>query len=158
MTENFELNLENLKIEQLSFVYKDVKKQAKIMEETYGIKFAVMENITHEDAILRGKEASITLNYGFGRLFGVQIELQQPAETCGDCIFKEFLAQGREGLHAVGMYVEDLQTTIDELKKKGIDILQEGKIGKQWFAYFDTENTFGALLEFQQTIKRRRKK
>ena len=158
MTENFELNLENLKIEQLSFVYKDVKKQAKIMEETYGIKFAVMENITHEDAILRGKEASITLNYGFGRLFGVQIELQQPAETCGDCIFKEFLAQGREGLHAVGMYVEDLQSTIDELKKKGIDILQEGKIGKQWFAYFDTENTFGALLEFQQTIKRRRKK
>jgi len=36
--------------------------------------------------------------------------------------------------------------------------LQEGKIGKQWFAYFDTKNTFGALLEFQQTLKRRRKK
>lgn len=158
MTENFELNLENLKIEQLSFVYKDIKKQAKIMEDKYGIKFAVMENITHEDAILRGKETSITLNYGFSRLFGVQIELQQPAETCGDCIFKEFIAQGKEGLHAVGMYVEDLPATIDELKKKGIEVLQEGKIGKQWFAYFDTENTFGALLEFQQTTKRRRKK
>jgi len=158
MEEKFELNLENLKIEQLSFVYKDIKKQAKIFEDTYGIKFAVMENITHDDAILRGKETSITLNYGFGRLFGVQIELQQPAETCGDCIFKEFLDQGREGLHAVGMYVEDLPATIEELKKKGIEVLQEGKVGKQWFAYFDTENTFGALLEFQQTTKRRRKK
>lgn len=158
MEEKFELNLENLKIEQLSFVYKDIKKQAKIMEDTYGIKFAVMENITHEDAILRGKESSIILNYGFSRLFGVQIELQQPTEACGDCIFKEFLDQGKEGLHSVGMYVEDLQATIDELKKKGLEVLQEGKIGKQWFAYFDTENTFGALLEFQQTTKRRRKK
>lgn len=158
MEQKFELNLENLKIEQLSFVYKDIKKQAKIMEDTYGIKFAVMENITHEDAILRGKESSIILNYGFSRLFGVQIELQQPTEACGDCIFKEFLDQGKEGLHSVGMYVEDLQATIDELKKKGLEVLQEGKIGKQWFAYFDTENTFGALLEFQQTTKRRRKK
>ena len=158
MEEKFELNLENLKIEQLSFVYKDIKKQAKIMEDTYGVKFAVMENITHEDAILRGKESSIILNYGFSRLFGVQIELQQPTEACGDCIFKEFLDQGKEGLHSVGMYVEDLQATIDELKKKGLEVLQEGKIGKQWFAYFDTENTFGALLEFQQTTKRRRKK
>lgn len=158
MTGNIEMNLENMKIEQLSFVYKDIKKHAKIMEEIYGIKFAVMENITHEGAKLRGKEASITLNYGFSRLFGVQIELQQPTDICGDCIFKEFLDQGREGLHAVGMYVEDLQITIDEFKKKGIEVLQEGRIGKQWFVYFDTENTFGALLEFQQTMKRRRKK
>jgi len=159
MVENLEFNLGNLKIDQLSYVYKDIKKQAKIMEDLYGIpKFAQMENITHEDAILRGKEVSITLNYGFSRLFGVQIELQQPTEACGDCIFKEFLNQGREGLHAVGMYVEDLQVTIDELKKRGIEVLQEGKIGKQWVAYFDTETTFGGLLEFQQTLKRRRKK
>ena len=158
MTENFDLNLENLKIEQLSFVYKDIKKQVKVFEDTYGIKFAVMENTTQREAKFRGKEASIILNYGFSRLFGVQIELQQPAENCGDCLFKEYLSQGKEGLHAVGMYVEDLQETIDDLKTRGIEVLQEGKIGKQWFAYFDTENTFGALLEFQQTFKRRRKK
>jgi hypothetical protein len=158
MSEKFELDLENLKIEQLSFVYKDIKKHAKIMEDTYGIKFAVMENIAHNDAKLRGKDVSITLNYGFSRLFGVQIELQQPSESCGDCIFKEFLDQGKEGLHAVGMYVQDLQATIEELKKMGIEVLQEGKIGKNWFAYFDTENSFGALLEFQEVMKRRRKK
>ncbi len=156
--ENFDLNLVNLKVEQLSFVYKDIKKQAKIMEDTYGIKFAVMENIIHEEATFHGKEVSIVVNYAFSRLFGIQIELQEPAEACGDCLFKEFLDQGKEGLHSVGMYVEDLQATIDEFKKKGIEVLQSGKIGKQWFAYFDTENTFGALLEFQQTVKRRRKK
>ena len=89
-------------------------------------------------------------------MFNTQIELQQ--WKSGDSLFKEFLDQGKEGLHSVGAYVEDLQLYIDELKKKGIEVLQSGQIGKQWFAYFDTEKTFGILLEFQQTVKRRKKK
>ena len=56
MTENFEFNLGNLKIEQLSYVYKDIKKQAKIMEQLYGIPtFAQMEDIVHQEATYRGK-------------------------------------------------------------------------------------------------------
>ena len=150
-------NLGNLKIEQLSYVYKDVKKQAKIMEEIYGIPtFAQMENITHQDATFRGKEVTITLDYAFSRLLNVQIELQQ--WKSGDSLFKEFIDEGKEGLHSIGIYVEDLQAFIDEFKKRGIEVLQTGKIGKQWFAYFDTEKTFGVLLEAQQTLKRRRKK
>ena len=139
-------------------MYKDIKKQAKIMEDTYGIKFAVMQNVKHEDAKFHGEDVSIIMNYGFGRLFGVQIELQQPGENCDNCLFKEFLAHGREGLHAIGIFVEDLQATINNLKEKGIELLQEGKIGKNWFAYFDTKKTFGAYLDLQQIMKRRRKK
>ena len=157
MEEKFELDLENLKIEQLSYVYKDIKTQAKIMEELYGIPtFAQMENITHQDATFRGKEVTITLDYAFSRLLNVQIELQQ--WKSGDCLYKEFIDQGKEGLHSIGIYVEDLHVFIDEFKKRGIEVLQTGKVGKQWFAYFDTEKTFGILLEAQQTIKRRRKK
>jgi len=157
MAENLEFNLGNLKIEQMSYVYKDIKKQAEIMEDLYDIpKFAQMENITHQDAKYHGKEVTIVVDYAFSRLLNVQIELQQ--WKSGDSLFKDFIDQGKEGLHSIGTYVEDLQVTIDELKKRGIEVLQEGKIGKQWFAYFDTENTFGALLEFQQTLKRRRKK
>lgn len=156
MEENFNMNLGNLKIEQLSYVYKDIKKQAKIMESIYGVpKFATMEDITHQ-GIFRGKETEIIMDYAFGRLLNVQIELQQ--WKAGDSLFKEFLDQGKEGLHSIGMYVEDLQSYIDEFKKLGIDVLQTGQINKQWFAYFDTEKTFGILLEFQQTVKRRRKK
>ena len=155
MEQNF--NLGNLKIEQLSYVYKDIKKQAKIMEELYGVPtFAQMENITHQDATFQGKEVTITLDYAFSRLLNIQIELQQ--WKSGDCLYKEFIDQGKEGLHSIGIYVEDLQAFIDEFKKRGIEVLQTGKVGKQWFAYFDTEKTFGILLEAQQTIKRRRKK
>jgi len=157
LTQNFEFNLGNLKIDQLSFIYKDIKKQAEIMENQYGFpKFAQMENITHQDATYRDKEVIITVDYAFSRLFNVQIELQQ--WKSGDCLFKEFIDQGKEGLHSIGVYVDDLEAYINEFKKKGIEILQTGQVGKQKFVYLDTEKTFGFLLEISTTIKRRKKK
>ena len=157
MVENFEFNLANLRVDQLSFVYKDVKKQAEIMEKIYGIpKFAQMENITHQDATYRGKEVTVIVDYAFSRLFNVQIELQQ--WKSGDSLFKDFIDQGKEGLHSIGLYVDDLDPYIDEFKKRGIEVLQTGQIGKQKFVYLDTEKTFGVLLEISTTSKRRKKK
>jgi len=157
MTENFEFNLGNLKIDQLSFVYKDIKKQAQIMENLFGIpKFAQMENITHQDATYRGKDVTIIIDYAFSRLLNVQIELQQ--WKSGDCLFKEFIDQGKEGLHSIGVYVDDLEAYIDEFKKKGIEVLQTGQVGKQKFVYLDTQKSFGVLLEISTTVKRRKKK
>lgn len=157
MAQNFEFNLGNLKIEQLSYVYKDIKKQSKIMEELYGIPtFAQMENIVHQDATFRGKEVEITLDYAFSRSINAQIELQQ--WKSGDCSFKEFIDQGKEGLHSIGLYVDDLEGYVEEFKKRGIEVLQTGQVGKQKFVYLDTEKTFGVLLEISTTVKRRKKK
>ncbi len=157
MTENFEFNLKNLKIDQFSYVYKDIKKQIKVMEELYGVpSFALMENIIHQNATYRGKESNIVTDYAFGRLFNLQIELQQ--WKSGGCLFKEFIEQGKEGLHSIGIYVDDLDMYIEEFKKRGIEVIQTGQVGKQKFAYLDTEKTFGFLLEISTTVKRRRKK
>jgi len=157
MAQNFTFNLGNLKIDQMSFVYKDIKKQAKKMEQIYSIPtFAQMENITHQEATYRGKEVTIIIDYAFSRLLNIQIELQQ--WKSGDSLFKEFIDQGKEGLHSIGVYVEDLDAYIDEFKKRGIEVLQTGQIGKQKFVYLDTKQTFGVLLEISTTVKRRRKK
>jgi len=157
MAENFEFNLKNLKIDQFSYVYKDIKKQTKVMEELYGVpSFALMENITHKDATFHGKESNIVIDYAFSRLLNMQIELQQ--WKSGDCLFKEFIEQGKEGLHSIGIYVDDLDAYIEEFKKRGIEVIQTGQVGKQKFAYLDTEKTFGFLLEISTTMKRRKKK
>lgn len=157
MGQNFEFNLGNLKVDQLSFVYKDIKKQAKTMEELYNIpSFAQMENISHQDATYHGKNVTIVVDYAFSRLLNVQIELQQ--WKSGECLFKDFIEHGKEGLHSIGVYVEDLDAYIDEFKKRGIEVIQTGQVGKQKFVYLDTEQTFGVLLEISTTVKRRRKK
>ena len=150
------MDLKNLKVDQLGFVFKDIEKQAKIMESLYGVpEFAIMEN-NNLLVKYRGKETTVSLKIAISRLFNTQIELIQLIK--GECIYKEFLDSGREGLQHISFFIEDLQSYIDEFQKQGIDIIHSGQIGKQRYAYMDTEKSFGILLEFQETVKRRRRK
>jgi hypothetical protein len=156
MQQEFNFNLGNLKINQLGYIFKDVKKQAKIMEELYDIpKFSFLEN---KDNIYqyRGNPSKISTRIGLSRLFNTQIELIQLIE--GECIFKEFIDSGREGLHHFGIFVENLESYIEEFKKRGFVVVHAGQTAKQRVAYFDTDKTFGVFLEFQETVKRRKKK
>ncbi len=152
-----ELNLGNLKINQLGYVYRDIKKQASILEEKFGLpKFAYLENKPTKYKY-RGKETIAQTMIGFSRSLNVQIELIQLIK--GDCIFKEFIDAGKEGLHHFGIFVEDVDAIVDEYLKKGYKVVHEGiTAGVQKIAYMDTYNDFGLYLEFQQTRKRRIRK
>ncbi len=148
-----ELSLGDLKINQLGYVYKDIKKQAKILEEKLGLpKFAFLENKPTKYKY-RGKESIVQTMIGFSRSLNVQIELIQLIE--GECIFKEFIDAGKEGLHHFGVYVDDVDTLIKTYKEKGYEVVHEGvTAGVQKIAYIDTYEDFGAYIEFQQTRKR----
>jgi hypothetical protein len=126
---NIELNLENLHIDQLGYVYKDVRKQASIIEKTYHLqKFALLEDIKHAIKY-RGKDTEISLTISFGRLLSTQIELIQ--WNSGDCIYKEFIQEGKEGLHHLGIYVDNLEDYVNSLKRQGFEEIHSGRIGKQ---------------------------
>ncbi|MBD3254102.1 MAG: hypothetical protein GF383_03375 [Candidatus Lokiarchaeota archaeon] len=150
------IDLSNLKIAQLGFVFKDVEKQAKIMESIYGIpQFAILLDEDYEIEY-RGKKSLISTKIAMSRFFNTQIELIELLK--GNCIYKEFLDAGREGLNHVSFFIDDLDMYIDAFKKAGFQIIHYGQIGKQRFAYFNTEEDFGLLLEFQETVKRKRRK
>ena len=149
-----ELNLGNLKINQLGYVYKDIKKQAKILEEKLGLpKFAYLENKPTKYNY-RGRETTVQTMIGFSRSLNVQIELIQLIN--GECIFKEFIDSGREGLHHFGIFVEDVDIILREYIKRGYSVVHEGiTAGVQKVAYIDTYDDFGVYIEFQQTRKKR---
>jgi hypothetical protein len=154
MGPSLNLDFNKLKIDQLGFVFKDIEKQTKIMESLYGIpKFALLEQ---KDLPIkyRGTDTKISLKIAISRFFNTQIELIQLIK--GECIYKEFLDAGREGLHHVSFNIENLDSFIDEFLKHGIIVVHYGYIGKQRWAYFDTEKSFGLLLEFQETVKRKK--
>ncbi|MBD3254363.1 MAG: hypothetical protein GF383_04680 [Candidatus Lokiarchaeota archaeon] len=149
-------NIGNLKIDQLGYVYKDVEKQAKLLESQFSLpKFAFFEN---KDNLFkyRGKETTISTKIGISRGFGRQIELIQLLE--GDCIFKEFIEAGQEGLHHFGIFVEDLDSLVEKYKNLGYKIVHEGQTWRQKVTYFDMTKPFGILIEFQQTLKKKRRK
>lgn len=77
--------LSDFKVEQLGFVYKDIRKQAKIMETFFGIpKFTILGPLEME-IVYRGKQTKWTVSGAFGRLFNnVEIELIQVES--GECI------------------------------------------------------------------------
>ena len=149
------IDLGKFKIHQLGYVFKDVEKQAKIMEQTYGMKFTLSDT-PNQKFIFRGEEVEIYLIIGFARTLDTQIELIQWVN--GDCLYKEFLEEGREGLHHIGIFVDDLNQYIQTFKDKGIGILQSGIMGSLNLAYMDTLKSFGILIELFEILKRKRKK
>jgi hypothetical protein len=150
-------DLNNFKVEQLGFVYKDIKKQAAIMETFFGIqKFNILGPIEME-ITYRGKETKWTAYGGFGRLFNdVEVELIQFEN--GESIHKEFLDQGREGIHHVRYDVQDIQAVVKKFEEEGIGVLQTGKIVGLTYAYMDTEDILGIIIEFAATKRGRRRK
>ncbi|MEJ2252005.1 MAG: VOC family protein [Candidatus Lokiarchaeota archaeon] len=153
---NLPLNIGDLKVFQYGYVYKDIKKQAEIMEKLWGMpKFALLGNNTGE-VIYRGVNSTYSTSICFSRYWGKQIELIQ--WISGEGIHKEFIDKGKEGFHHVSCIVDNLDPYINDFEERDIEAVFIGNIGKQYFAYFDTVNSLGFFLELQTTLRRKTKK
>ena len=151
-----DIDFGKFRVDQLGYVYKDIEKQAEILEKVYGLpKFAFLEK-NDSSCNYRGKDSIISTRLAISRIFNTQIELIQHIK--GECVFKEFLDSGREGLHHFGIYVDDLDSIVKEFIDNGYEILHQRIIGKQKVAFIDTEKDLGILVEFQETIRRKKKK
>jgi len=149
MQNNTNIELGNLELFQLGYVYKDIEKQARIMESVCGVK----KNFMISDPVqlkinYRGVKTKITVRGAFAQYNETELELIQLIE--GDSIYKEFLEQGREGLHHVCYRGENIQKHINEYKTEGIEILQSGRIMTSSYAYMDTEIKLGIIIELTE--------
>jgi len=80
----------------------------------------------------------------------IEFELLEP--VAGRTIQGEFLEQHGEGVVHICAYTDDLDGDIEEMAALGYPVISEGRIedgGR--FAYFDTRETGGLVLELFQT-------
>ena len=79
------------------------------------------------------------------------IELVQPTDS--DSGLSRYLAKRGPGLHHVCLQVEDIQTTLERLKEKGVRLINEqpgkGEGGKK-YAFIHPESTQGVLVELYE--------
>lgn len=143
--EKFNFNFAQLKVDQLGYVYKDIEKQAKVMEKIYGLSTFWFTPVVEIPTEYKGKKSSIKGRIGFSKLGDIEVELIEWRE--GDCPYKDFLDQGREGFHHIGIHIDDIDPYISEFERRGIGVLYSGAIGQGKFAYMDTEQTFGVIVE-----------
>ncbi|MFX1491121.1 MAG: VOC family protein [Promethearchaeota archaeon] len=62
-------------------------------------------------------------------------------------VYTDFLDQCGEGLHHVGINVPNLQKALDGVVDEGIEVLWSGVIYSVPFAYLDTQQRFGTIIE-----------
>lgn len=149
------INLGKTNLSQLGYVYKDIEKQAKIMESMFGIqKFGFYTN-EGKNYLYRGKPTKFKVKIGLSRIFNLQIELIELIE--GDCIYKEAIETGNEGFHHYAILVDDLQPIKEIFLNQGFDIVHEGGTPLYKVIYFDTLNELGVYLEYQESKRKRRR-
>jgi len=81
----------------------------------------------------------------------MKLELIQPLE--GESIYKEFLEEKGEGVHHIASYeVDDLDRALAGFKELGIKVLQSGTWSGASFAYLDTEELLGTIVELVKRV------
>jgi len=152
----FKINFGNLKVDQLGFIYRDIENRARIMEEIFGFSKFIFGKPATYTFQYRGKESIVTIQIAFSGLGNAQFELIKWIN--GDSVYKEFLDQGKEGLHHIAVYIEDTDSYLKKFEKNGIGILQPGTMFNTKYTFIDTEKEFGIIIELLEKIRRRKSK
>ena len=154
-----ELDLSSTKIDQLGYVYKDIETQAKLMENLFNMPKFSMLPPNRQVVSYRGEKSEIETKIAMTRFFGLQIELIELIE--GDCVFKEFLEDGNQGLQHVSLFFDDfddMTPCLDYFEEREYEIVHAGNIGNRHFYYFDTTDVLGFMFEIQASKSRTRRK
>ena len=101
----------------------------------------------------RGCETMIRTLIAIAYSGRIQLELIQILS--GDNLYLDTLGGRGEGLHHLGFEVSDLEERLRACREAGIEVLQHGvfkRLGMTIeYAYLDTQDTVGVILEFIQT-------
>jgi methylmalonyl-CoA/ethylmalonyl-CoA epimerase len=132
---------------QLGYVVSDIERACKHYESVFGTgRFSDVIDVNMDGAILRGRPVSTTIKVAFVQSGDVQIEFIQPVE--GKNLYTEFLETRGEGIHHLGYRVEDMQAMKAVFTEKVGEPIFYRDMGVMEFAYYDTSEIGGLMIEF----------
>jgi methylmalonyl-CoA/ethylmalonyl-CoA epimerase len=137
------------KVLQIGFVVRNLEESVRKYWDLCGIgpwSFYTMDQSNMLNTKVNGKDAKFSMKVALTDLAGLQIELIQPLDDQN--IYAEFLNQHGEGMHHIACAVDNFDETIATLKKKGVNVLQEGiTTAGLGFAYLDIRNEMACITE-----------
>ena len=128
-------------IDQLGIVVRDIDKVIESWSKLLGI--GPWDSREMETTDRAGRKAKTRL--AFANIGHLQIELIQSVE--GRTFYADFLERHGEGIHHLGVRVDDVDAETANLARKGLKVLF-GRRGR--FAYMDTGNPGGVMYELIQ--------
>lgn len=136
-------------INQLGYVVKNASDTAKRYQDLFHTNPAVVLDADVTDARegLDGKVIpAYKIRFALITLGELQLEFIQVLEG-NPSLYATFLKRSGEGLHHVGVNVPDLKTVVDSASATGFTVLWSGQIYSVPFAYLDTQDQLGTILE-----------
>lgn len=142
------------RVDQICLVVKDLQKTIEHYWKSLGMgpwKIFLFEEPLLREMTIKGKTEKYRMYVAICQLENIYIEIIQPLE--GETIYKEFLEKNGEGLHHLGFIVDNLDRGVEQFKANGFRILQGGRFQEGGFAYLDTQEDFGTILELIERSK-----
>ena len=137
----------NRKVIQASWVVDDVAAAALQWVRTTGIgPFFVFEHIPVEEPSYRGEAAAIDFSVAIAQAGELQIELVVQHDD-GPSAYRDLIARGKSGFHHVALYSMDYDTDLESYVEQGYVAAVEGKFAGKRFAYIDTSDSIGCMVE-----------
>ena len=143
------------KISQIGIVVKDLQSAVNYYQ---GLGFGPFQIIDRpeETCELHGEQSRFRIKTALGAAGTVQLEIIQVLS--GKNAHSEFLETRGEGVHHVGIYVDDIEAELAANVEKGMDVVSRGEfMGVKW-VYIDTTSILGHLIEFIELPKPRARK
>jgi catechol 2,3-dioxygenase-like lactoylglutathione lyase family enzyme len=134
-------------VHQLGYVVRDIEKACRHYETIFGTDpFSKIIEVNMDGALLRGKPVDTTIKVAFVQSGDVQIELIQPIQ--GKNLYTEFLETRGEGIHHLAYQVDDMAAIKAVFTEKVGEPVFSRDMGIMEFAYFDTSEVGGLMIEF----------
>ena len=145
------MNLNQMKLEkfdQIGIIVKNIETTAKYLGNL--MQFQSTLNIIEQSskAIYKGKEVSFKMKKIMQNFGEKQIEVIELVESTGDHLYLDFVKNGHEGLHHLGIYSKNAEEIIENYNQNyDIDVIQTGTAGKVKFYFLETRELIGFYLE-----------
>jgi catechol 2,3-dioxygenase-like lactoylglutathione lyase family enzyme len=138
---------------QIGIYVKDLDKSIDRLENLFGIgPWLVLEGDL-DDCVYRGRKVKAKGRIAIGYTGKIQLELIHILE--GSNMYLDTLGGLEEGIHHLGFAVHNLEERLRACREAGVEVLQRGTLKQLGvtidFAYLDTAEEAGIILEFIQT-------
>jgi methylmalonyl-CoA/ethylmalonyl-CoA epimerase len=133
-----------LKIDHLGIAVKSIGSAFTFYSEILGLKLEAEETVTEQK-----------VKTAFFPIGDTEVELLE--STSPDGPVAKFIEKKGEGLHHIAFKVEGLDSILQELEKKGVQLIDKTPrigAGNKRIAFLHPKDTFGVLLELAEDIKK----
>lgn len=137
----------NRRIIQNSWVVPDIHAAMQQWIESAGIgPFFLVEGLTIEKQRHRGRPTDIDVSFALAQAGEVQVELVCQHNDAPSA-YRDTVPPGVTAFHHVAYYCEDYDQDLEAFTRGGTEVAFSGSFGGKRFAYLDTSQRLGAMVE-----------